>query len=130
MVRPPMADPTQVDEEFGKRLAAARGYSRINAREWADRIGLDRGTLRRYEMTGKIDPLKRSGIIERCVAETKLPREFFSINLDDLPEMVAAWRQVQDEASNPARAIAAQEKDEGSTLPPDPSGSQNEEQEP
>jgi hypothetical protein len=131
MVRPTMAEPKdEVADEFGRRLAAARGYTRTDAKTWAEKVlGKDRGTLRRYE-AGKVDPLKRAGLIDLYVDKTKLPKEFFSIDLNKLPEMVAAWRRVRDEAATPAAMIEAQERDEAEILPPDPSAPQSEGQEP
>lgn len=124
-----MADPVQVDDELGRRFAAARGHAREDASSWASRLGKDRGTLRRYEL-GQIDPDKKAGIIQRYVEETGLPAEFFTVDLSRLPEMYAAWQQVRQEGSTPESLIEAQEKDEAETLPGDPTASQNEEQEP
>jgi hypothetical protein len=122
-----MADPEKSDQEFGRRLAAARGYSRVrSAQDWAKEVmeGIDRGTLRRYEL-GEIDPQKRPWAIERCMEATDLPKEFFTIDFNRLPEMVAAWRQVQQQADEDF--VGAQERDEAETLPPGPNGSQSEE---
>jgi transcriptional regulator with XRE-family HTH domain len=118
-----MADPQQVDEEFGRRLAAARGYSRApSAKDWARRIGVDRGTLKRYEL-GKIEPEKRAWAIDQCIAETGLPRLFFAVDFNDLPEMVAAWRQVQsaDRSGKLDDLIRDQERDEADALQAGPS---------
>jgi hypothetical protein len=124
-----MPDPTQVDDELGRRLAAARSHSREDASSWAARLGKDRGTLRRYEL-GQIDPDKKAGIIQRYVEETDLPAEFFTIDFERLPEMVAAWQQVRQEGASPERLARAQEKDEEGTLPVDPTASRSEEREP
>lgn len=124
-----MADPQRANEEFGRRLAAARGYSRASATQWAEEVmeGRDRGTLRRYEL-GEIDPSTRPWAIENCMKATGLPREFFVIDFDDLPEMVAAWRQVQ--AGSADRLTREQERDEEDVLPDDSNDSPSEEQDP
>ena len=127
-----MADPEQVDEEFGRRLAAARGYSRVpSAKEWAERIGVDRSTLKRYEL-GKIEREKRAWAIDQCVAQTGLPRLFFAVDFNDLPEMVAAWRQVQgaDQPGSLDHLIREQERDEEDARQDGPSDSQPEEPDP
>jgi hypothetical protein len=126
-----MTDPQQVNDEFGRRLAAARGYGRAqSAEQWAKEVmDIDRGTLRRYEL-GKIDPSKRSWAIESCMVATGLPREFFVIDFKDLPEMVAAWQRVQAQADTPRDFVESQERDEEEHLPPEPNGSQSEGPEP
>jgi transcriptional regulator with XRE-family HTH domain len=116
-------------DELGRRLAAARGYERETVGEFADRIGLHRTTLPKWEQ-GKVPRRSRAGAIRDYAETTNLPEEFFTINFNDLPEMVAAWRRVRDEASTAEGMVEGQESDEAPTLPPDPSGSQNEGQGP
>jgi transcriptional regulator with XRE-family HTH domain len=117
--------------DLGRRLAAARAYRQVHQIPLAKMLGLDPATLGRYEKgEGLEGPVKRAGVIERSSKELDLPREFFSVDFSKLPEMAAAWHRVRDEAATPEEMIAAQERDEAETLPPDPSASQNEEQEP
>ena len=82
------------DEEIGRRLSAARGYHRETFVQFAERLGKNRETIKRYE-TGKFAELGRPGVIERYVEKTDLPRTFFVINLQRLPEMEKADRLVQ-----------------------------------
>ena len=120
-----MSDPMEEPREFGRRLAAARGYDGRDGKRWANEVlKKDRGTLRRYE-EGEVEDAKRPWLIETYARETELPKEFFVIDFKDLPEMVAAWQQVQDRASTPEEMVAQQEKDEAASLPPDPSESPN-----
>lgn len=82
------------DEEFGRRLSAARGYhpKGRSQKGFAKYIGMDRGKLNRYEL-GKLPALSRPGLRELFVEKTGLPDEFFVIHFTDLPAMVEAWKQ-------------------------------------
>jgi transcriptional regulator with XRE-family HTH domain len=116
------------EDALGRRLAAARAHKRITLAELGERMETHRDTLSGYEK-GVIPREKRAWLIEDYGKETGLPAEFFAIDFKDLPEMYAAWQQVRDEVSTPEDLVKAQERDEAETLPPDPSESQNGEQE-
>lgn len=127
MVRRPVSELSP--DELGRRLAAARGYARMTLQELADQMDTYRGTLSGYEK-GTIPRLKRAGLIEGYQRASKLPPEFFAIDLNRLPEMHAAWRQIQERSSTPEDLARELERDEADHLPPAPNGSQTGEQEP
>jgi transcriptional regulator with XRE-family HTH domain len=116
--------------ELGRRVRAARTYAGVSQIDLARRLGVGPDTLGRWE-NGKTAPgYKREALLEATAQLTSLPQEFFVIEFSSLPEMVAAWQQVRREGATAEDLIAAQEKDEGSLLPGDPSASPTEEQEP
>lgn len=85
-------------EELGKRVLAARKYRGVSQIKLAKRLKVGPDTLGRWE-AGKTDKdYKQDAMINAAVQETKLPREFFSIDFKNLPAMVQAWRRAQPEA--------------------------------
>ena len=80
--------------ELGRRLAAARSYRNLDQVTVAKRMKVEPATLGRYEK-GEIPELVRRGLVEKAGQTLKLPEEFFLVNLDELPLMAEAWRQVQ-----------------------------------
>jgi hypothetical protein len=101
----------------------------MTLQELADQMDTYRGTLSGYEK-GTIPRLKRAGLIEGYQRASKLPMEFFVIDFKRLPEMYAAWRQVQADSSTPEDLARELERDEVESLPRDPSELQNGEQAP
>lgn len=117
------------EDELGRRLAAARAYKRMTLAELGERMKTHRDTLSGYEK-GVIPREKRAWLVEDYGKETGLPPEFFSVDLKRLPEMYAAWRQVQAGSSTPEDLARELERDEAENLPPGSSESQTGEQEP
>jgi transcriptional regulator with XRE-family HTH domain len=90
-----MAGTRSPDYELGRRVAAARAYRDVDQQTVAEKLGVGRDTLGRYER-GKIDKrYKREGLIEIAAQVTQLPHEFFAIDFKELPLMEKAWRQAQ-----------------------------------
>jgi transcriptional regulator with XRE-family HTH domain len=123
------------DDELGKRLSAGRGYRRETLTAFAERIDVERHDLSKWERGefGSENRLrtsnrKRDDAVKRVIQGSGLPPEFFSIDLQRLPDMVTAWQQVQ--AETPAQRDAALERDESMTLPPSPSAKPSGEQAP
>jgi len=87
-----MAARRSAGAELGRRVKAARHYRGLDQETAAEKMRVEPATLGRYEK-GQIPEIKRSGLIERASEATDLPHEFFSVNFDDLPLMVRAWRQ-------------------------------------
>jgi DNA-binding XRE family transcriptional regulator len=80
-------------QELGRRVKAARIYRNVTQAELADEIGHDRTTTIRWER-GDIDKDYKRATLEAAASKvTDMPREFFVINFDDLPNMVRAWKQ-------------------------------------
>lgn len=80
--------------DLGRRLAAGRAYRNLDQATVAKRLLIEPATLGRYEK-GEIPELVRRGLIERASQTLKLPEEFFLVNLEELPLMAEAWKQVQ-----------------------------------
>lgn len=80
--------------DLGRRVAAARSYRNLDQATVAKRMKMEPATLGRYEK-GEIPELVRRGLVERSSLVLKLPEEFFVVNLDELPLMAEAWKQVQ-----------------------------------
>lgn len=80
--------------DLGRRVAAARSYRNLDQVTVAKRLKMEPATLGRYEK-GEIPELVRRGLVEKSSLILKLPEEFFVINLDELPLMAEAWKQVQ-----------------------------------
>jgi transcriptional regulator with XRE-family HTH domain len=80
--------------DLGRRVAAARSYRNLDQVTVAKRMKMEPATLGRYEK-GEIPEMVRRGLVERSSLTLKLPEEFFVVNLDELPLMAEAWKQVQ-----------------------------------
>jgi transcriptional regulator with XRE-family HTH domain len=81
-------------EELGRRIKSARSYSGTTQADLADTLGLDRGTVIRWER-GEIDRDYKLETFRRAAEKaTRMPEEFFVIDFDDLPNMHRAWTQV------------------------------------
>lgn len=80
--------------ELGRRLAAGRAYRNFDQVTMAKRMKIEPATLGRYEK-GEIPAPVRRGLVEKASQTLKLSEEYFLINLEELPLMAAAWRQVQ-----------------------------------
>lgn len=123
------------DKELGRRLSAARGYRRESVSSFAARIEHDRMELRRWELgdfgsdaRARTQARKRENAVRLIQEASGLPIEFFSIDLAQLPDMVTAWRQVQQE--DPDAIRRSLEQDEERTLPGDSNGTRSAGQEP
>lgn len=89
------------DEELGKRLSAARGYTnRETTAAFARRIDVNRQDLEKWERGDFGSTLRPSGTarkradaIAKLRHESGLPTEFFSVDFNKLPEMVEAWKR-------------------------------------
>jgi transcriptional regulator with XRE-family HTH domain len=80
--------------ELGRRLAAGRSYRNLDQVTVAKRMKIEPATLGRYEK-GEIPEMVRRGLVEKASQTLRLPEEFFLVNLDELPLMAEAWKQVQ-----------------------------------
>jgi transcriptional regulator with XRE-family HTH domain len=80
--------------ELGRRLAAGRAYRSLDQVTVAKRMKIEPATLGRYEK-GEIPELVRRGLVEKASQTLKLSEEYFLVNLEELPLMAEAWRQVQ-----------------------------------
>jgi len=118
-------EPTESGKELGRRLAAARAYSRAGKPQegrdaFATRVlGKKRDALSRYER-GDIPEPTRPWVIDRFVSETKLPAAFFSVSVDlqKLPAMAEVWRQAEPEIKRQAEAaVQAAEAARDASLP-------------
>jgi transcriptional regulator with XRE-family HTH domain len=108
-------------EELGKRVLAARKYRGVSQVKLAKRLKVGPDTLGRWE-AGKTDKdYKQDAMIKAAVSETKLPREFFSIDFKDLPAMVRAWRQAQPEAAGELALMELETELEAESQQSDPS---------
>jgi transcriptional regulator with XRE-family HTH domain len=80
--------------DLGRRVAAARSYRNLDQVTVAKRLKVEPATLGRYEK-GEIPEMARRGLVEKSSLVLKLPEEFFVVNLEELPLMAEAWKQVQ-----------------------------------
>lgn len=80
-------------QELGRRVKAARVYRDVTQTDLGKALGHRRETVGRWE-NGEIDrDYKRESLLRAAVKVTGMPKEFFSIDFKQLPEMVKAWRQ-------------------------------------
>lgn len=80
--------------DLGRRVAAGRAYRNLDQATVAKRMKIEPATLGRYEK-GEIPAMVRRGLVEKSSLILKLPEEFFRVNLEELPLMAEAWKQVQ-----------------------------------
>lgn len=125
------------DRELGKRLGAGRGYTLKTRTTFARDLDVPTGDVEAWEK-GEFGSQKRPNTRRRKREEavkavhtaSGLPLAFFSIDLDlqKLPDMLTAWRQVQEES--PEATGSSLTKDEEQTLPGGSSDSRSEEPSP
>lgn len=118
---------------MARRIRAARAYSGLTQEQLGTALGFSEPKMNRLEHGNykrPLGPAGEEGVTRSTAKATGLPHEFFSIDFSRLPEMYAAWRQVQADSSTPKDLARELERDEGENLPPDSNGSQTGEQEP
>lgn len=72
--------------EVARRVKAARGYAGLSQRQLGAELGVDAGTVKRWEK-GDVQLAKRLDTIARVC---KLPLPFFTVDFDRLEELEAA----------------------------------------
>lgn len=90
------------EQELGRRVKAARVYRDVTQTQLGKELGHGRQTIGRWE-NGEVDTDYKRESLEKAAAKvTDMPREFFSIDFDDLPNMVRAWDQANRLQKGPA----------------------------
>lgn len=98
----PMGEQNEVEEldpadvELGRRVAAALAYRGLTYEDLGAALERRRQTVSDY-VHGRIDDeMKREALEAKTAELADLPREFFQVNFDDLPNMLKAWASISE----------------------------------